>query len=158
MKCNICSKMWKDCSNKNKGAENACSRSLSQITCQRMTAAHSRKPCSTSQISYIQKPLISDKKMEKIQIKVATDAQTPERPKQRRMISSRFLKFIQTNLPLRFYSFIFCSFHGSKVFPLSICWIIFMIAQQELPHLYVQHQNIFNREQCSLVTKNKIRC
>ena len=108
-----------------------------------MTAAHSRKPCSTSQKSYIQKPLISDKKMEKIQIKVATDAQTPERPKQRRMISSRFLKFIQTNLPLRFYSFIFCSFHGSKVFPLSICRIIFMISQQELPHLYVQYQNIF---------------
>ena len=69
--------------------------------------------------------------------------QTPKRPKQSHMKSSRFLKFIQTNLPLRFYSFIFCSFHGSKVFPLSICRIIFMISQQELPHLYVQYQNIF---------------
>jgi hypothetical protein len=60
-----------------------------------MTAAHSRKPCSTSQTSYIQKPTVI-KKMQKTRIKVATDAQTPKRPKQKHMISSRFLKFIQS--------------------------------------------------------------
>lgn len=40
-----------------------------------------------------------------------------------------------TNLPLDLYGLVLWLFNGPKIFSLCICWIIWMVSQQQCPHL-----------------------